>query len=80
MSNFLDRAMNETVELHSSDGGVQNVRALVQKGSILLSDTRLRVLEGDLVKRKLPSGITEEYDINTVTVNQGLRGEVLISN
>jgi pyrimidine deaminase RibD-like protein len=74
MSNLVDRAMNETVELRRADGTVQPVRALVLKDSIMIADTKLRVSEGDVIKRSLPSGLSEEYEIDHVEVNHGLRG------
>jgi pyrimidine deaminase RibD-like protein len=74
MSNLVDRAMNETIELHRADGTVQPVRALVLKDYIMVADTKLRVSEGDVVKRNLPSGLSEEYEVDNVEVNHGLRG------
>ena len=58
----------DQVQVQLADGSQHDgVRAqFTKKGTILLPVDKLPIREGDVVRRKLPNGITEEFEINHV--------------
>ena len=56
--------LNDTVALVKPDGTrVDGVRASVQRGLILVSDSSLPIEEGDTIERERPGGLLERYTV-----------------
>ena len=71
----LDFFFPDRVQIQLSDGTQhQDIRAqFTKKGTILLPVENLAIREGDLVRRKLPNGIIDEYEIEHVDYQPGHR-------
>jgi pyrimidine deaminase RibD-like protein len=72
----LDFFFPDRVQIQLSDGSQRdNIQAqFTKKGTILLPLDNLAIREGDLVRRKLPNGIIEEFEIDHVDYQLGHRG------
>ncbi|RKD94140.1 hypothetical protein [Marinifilum flexuosum] len=53
---------NDIISLIKPDGTIiENIKALVETGTIHISDVKLPLEEGDKIYRKLPSGLVDTY-------------------
>lgn len=67
--------MRDKVSLVKQDGAqFDNIQASVQPGKIFIDDASLPIEEGDRIKRKLPSGLTESYLVLDRGYYEGIGG------
>jgi hypothetical protein len=68
----LDFFFPDRVQIQLSDGTQhQDIRAqFTKKGTILLPVENLPIREGDLVRRQLPNGIIDEFEIDHVDYHE----------
>lgn len=71
-----DSVMNDRVSLVKKDGTVikEDIKALVSKGKIMISDALLPIEIGDHLLRKLPNGLVEDYIVEDPNFNAGVHG------
>ena len=55
---------------------IEGLRALVQSGTILTSDPKLPIEDGDEFNRTLPNGIEEQFTVIDVGFQPGLGGVI----
>jgi hypothetical protein len=69
----LDFFFPDRVQIQLSDGTQhRDIRAqFTNKGTILLPVENLPIREGDLIRRQLPNGIIDEFEIDHVDYQQG---------
>ena len=69
----LDFGFSDRVDVRTFSDGQwhENLKAQIQEDKILLLTSTLPISEGDELRRNLPNGITEEYDIGQVQIQVG---------
>jgi len=65
----------EIITIVKQDGNIiENVKAMVQSGKIIIPDGKLPIEEQDIIYRSLPSGLVESYVINDRGYIAGISG------
>lgn len=60
--------------IKSDDSVIDNVKALVDRGTIFIEDGTLNIEEGDIIERDLPSGVKEQFLVVDRGFYKGMHG------